>query len=226
MKNTIMEKGFPENLFSTITGYEAKDVKLPKDFTASMMYLIYTLPERSAGLVLARYRDGLSLRDVGEKFGISGARAEMLINDSISLMKAKSNLLTDGVENTLTMRGILFRNEIVSEIEKKYKSQYTREGYQSGYLDGLKKRRQVTYSYGKYDTMTIADISLSNRSYNALTGANLITISDIIHKGNALHNLRNIGASSLQEIIGQLKEIGVDVHKYFPRIIYEYNLSF
>ena len=115
--------------------------------------------------------------------------------------------------------------DVTVRIEHECREKYTKEGYQMGYADGIMKREKAFYSYGKYDEITIDDLDLSNRSYNALQRNGIYSVSDLIHAGNGIVDIENLGKKSIEEIIEKLAEIGVPVGKYFKRVMLEYDIA-
>lgn len=218
-ENTVMEKEFPKNLFVAITGTE----DMPIDGSGTLFYLLEKIdPPIRKQLLLERYKDGLSYRKIGEMHGVSGARVESLVSKAIDFLKTYKHLMIDGISKTMLDCSVKCTEEMTKKIDAECREKYTKEGYQMGYADGILKREKAFYSYGNYDKITIDDLSLSNRSYSALQKNGIYTVSDIINIGNGLADIRNLGRKSLEEILTQLNDIGVDIDKYFKRVIMSY----
>ena len=183
-ENKVMERGFPENLYYAITEQEAA----PKDCGATLMYLLYRLPEGRAEMILERYRDGLSFRSIGARHGFSGAYVEKTISRCIDKLRCQSLFLCSGVEGALKL------SEEKPAAEK------------------------PVQKYEGFDSIYIADMGFSERSFNALTKEGLVTVADIIWFGDDLEHVANLGVKSLREICEKLANIGVDVKKVFYRI--------
>ena len=220
--NNVMDKPFPVNLYEAITGTDT----MPVDGTGTLYYLLELVAPKNKQLLMQRFKEGFSYRKIGVLNGVSGSRIEAVVSDTIEGLKAQKTLLIDGVANSLAKASMICKSEVREKLDAECREKYTKEGYQMGYADGLMKREKTFYSYGKSDEVTIDDMDLSHRSYNALQGNGIYTVSDIINVGNGLMQVRNLGKKSLEEIIMKLYEMGVDVKKYFMRVILTYEFNF
>ncbi len=62
-----------------------------------------------------------------------------------------------------------------------------------------------------YEDKTIDELELSVRSYNCLKRAGINTVSELIGKTqDEMMKVRNLGRKSLEEVIGKLRELGLD----------------
>ncbi|MDR2752687.1 MAG: DNA-directed RNA polymerase subunit alpha [Oscillospiraceae bacterium] len=62
--------------------------------------------------------------------------------------------------------------------------------------------------------MTIDDLDLSVRSYNCLKRAGINTVEDLTAKsGEDMMKVRNLGRKSLDEVIGKLNSLGLELYK-------------
>jgi len=224
-ENTVMKKGFPANLFYDVTKYDMEDIRLPNDFYGSLMYSLFCLPERSAEMVLNRYRDGMSFRKIGETYGISGARAESVVSDGIEKMRETGDILTVGIHDIIKLNKVQCERSTRAVLEKVLSDKYYRKGYEAGYKAGKNKEAKSTYSYGRFDDMEIAELNLSIRSYNALDAAGIHTVSDVINHGSRIDYVDNLGKKSIDEIIHKLAKLGVPVRKHFNRVMLKYEIE-
>lgn len=196
-ENKVMEKPYPLNLFSAIAG----DVPVPEDMLGSLAYVLCSLPERNREMISLRYKDGLSYNAIGDKYGISRARVEAIVTASIKTLREPSmkKFLVYGV------RG--------------YAQEYHKREMKA------KASVEINTSPFDYSEMSVYDLELSTRSKNALSVAHIKTISDLLRCGDSLRDMRNIGVTSIREMMGELKRFGVNVKKYFPRTCYECNVN-
>ena len=221
-ENNVMNKPFPVNLYEAITGTS----DMPVDGSGTLFYLLEFIAPKNKLLLLQRFKEGFSYRKIGVLNEISGARAEAVISDTVKSMRASKEMLINGIAKTINDASLKCNDIARKKMEAECREKYTSEGYQMGYIDGIAKREKAMYSYGKYDNITIDDLDLSNRSYTAMQKNGIYTVSDIIHIGNGLFDIENLGKKSLIEIITKLHEIGVDVSKHFKRIILKYEIFF
>ena len=221
--NTIMKNGFPDNLYYDMTG-RPYPKEPPEDLLATMMYLLYRLPENKANMVLSRYRDGLSFRSIGEMNRVTASWAEATVSGCVRTMGAKTRFLRDGIKKVMDINRNAFEASEREKIVKECLSQCRKEGYDAGYADAVNGMKDSGLSNLLFDTMTVPELCLSNRATNALSREGINTVSDIIRLGNNLGNIRSLGFKSLNEIIKKLNEIGVDVKKHFSRILVTYKI--
>ena len=61
--------------------------------------------------------------------------------------------------------------------------------------------------------MTIEELDLSVRSFNCLKRANINTVEDLTNKTEEeMMKVRNLGRKSLEEVLGKLKELGLQLN--------------
>ena len=224
-ENTVMERAYPENLFYDLTDYEMDAVKLPEDYLASMMYVLYCLPERTRSFILSRYKDGLSFRQIGDNNGVSGARAHEIISNGIDEMRKESRLITTGVKDTIVLCKHSCNHRERQKIVNEYRTQTYREGYDAGWADATNGAKREKQGFPAYESTSILSLDLSCRSTTALTKAGLYTVADIIRSGNEIMDIRALGIKSLREILFALDNIGVDVVKHFGEVLVNLHIN-
>jgi DNA-directed RNA polymerase subunit alpha len=61
--------------------------------------------------------------------------------------------------------------------------------------------------------MSIAELELSVRSYNCLKRAGINTVEELCNKTSEdMMKVRNLGRKSLEEVLGKLKELGLQLN--------------
>lgn len=208
-ENNVMDRTFPENLYFDTTGDELNNA--PDDCYATLMYAVYRFPRNKAEIVLMRYRDGLSYRAIGEKCNLSGARVEAIVSECVEKLQTKKQLLTMGVEKAMTVTdesNKVLRDELQKRVEQ---------------INAIDCPAEVVAAY---ESFPLEELDLTARSYNGLARCGIATVADIIRSGNDIMHIPHLGRKSLSEIVQKLYDIGVDVKKYFNRIIIELNLDF
>lgn len=223
-ENTVMEKGFPLNVFQDVTGVNPDVVNIPSDITGTVMYLVYSLPEQYIDIFLKRYKDGMAYRKIGELYGVSGSRVEFIISECIVRLKKDSGLLTNGVRKHMHLQAQVYEKSVRESIEKASMEKYLMQGYAKG-LQAAANCDHDDITAEVYNDTSIADFDFSPRSYNTLRENGIYTVGDILRTGNKLEKLKNLGAKSCTEIITSLSDIGIPVRKYFNRIILHYAIN-
>ena len=66
---------------------------------------------------------------------------------------------------------------------------------------------------GKVLEMNIDELELSVRSYNCLKRAGINTVEELTNRtAEDMMKVRNLGRKSLEEVLGKLKELGLELH--------------
>ena len=61
--------------------------------------------------------------------------------------------------------------------------------------------------------MNIDEMELSVRSYNCLKRAGINTVEELTNRtAEDMMKVRNLGRKSLEEVLGKLKELGLELH--------------
>lgn len=66
---------------------------------------------------------------------------------------------------------------------------------------------------GKVLDMNIDELELSVRSYNCLKRAGINTVAELCNRTSEdMMKVRNLGRKSLEEVLGKLKELGLELN--------------
>lgn len=195
----------------------------PKDFEATLAYVLYRIPTRSREIFLAIERDNLSVRTIGIRYSISGQRVHEINKKSIDEMKASyGDMLTFGMEE-------YHRREFdkAKKIgENNSRSPYYKCGYTDGYNDGMARRKQKFFSHTPLHDVSLSDLNLSYRAEHFLSASGLDNASQIVNYGDNIAKIPNIGKTTLYELLTRLRDFDVDVFEAFPEIMKRYKFAF
>lgn len=200
-ENNVKDRIFPDNLYYDVTDEEPIG-EMPSDYYATIMYLVHRFPAKKAEMILSRYRDGLSFRKIGDIFELTGARAESIISDCIESMRQDRSMLMDGIEETMNHCKTFPVARVSSTVES-----------------------EPPTTFGEYEGISVAELDFTTRTMNAFLRSDIGTVADIMRMGNDIWSLPHLGEKSLNEIVIKLAEIGVDVKKYFNRVIIAFKID-
>lgn len=172
---------WPDNLLEALN-YHVPTRK-PKDFNATLAYIIADTTQRGADIIFLRYRWLHTYEEIAVKYGITRQRVSQIIQ------KEMKRLNTSEVKQLLNLG--------LSEYYLKYTSKETSGSINSSAENDL-------YS------MSIFNLHLSNRCYNALSKYGIKTVGDLIREGRyMLRKIPGIGKTCLNEIIVQLTKMNL-----------------
>lgn len=212
---------YPENLFRHFTNEKGD---LPADLNGTVAYILETLCPRDREIILMRWKEHKTVRQMSERYNISYARAGQLVKNAERRMTTGANLryLRHGMLDEITF----LAQSHVNEIKESLKRKYTDVGYQKGYDDGsLSRIRKPALLAKSYDKISISDLNLSARAYNAIMTTGIQTVDDLIKAGDSVAHIRNMGVKTLGELVMTLNDLNVDVRKVFPEICHKTNIG-
>ena len=167
--------------------YEAvfgdKNITMPPDAEKSIEYVLSTINDRERDILLLKYKDGWSLKEIGEKYAICGQRVGQIIAKALRKCRhpSRSKILSLGYAQ--------------AEIEQRL----TEENFRKRICSG--------------ENMSLEEYDLSIRSYNCLRRAGLNDRNDVINyiqirknekPEDALLKIRNLGRKSAIEVLERL----------------------
>ncbi len=205
--NIIQDMPFPLNVFAELGIGSAE---LPKDAEATLYYVLYSeCRQRDADILLMRYRDNISLKDIGSSYLLSPARVHSLTNETLQKLKKEENI-------NLLCKGV--KKYIAEEKEKSY--QFGLGKYQKNFQQQKEEERIYEDKYND----SIEKLNLMPRTYNALldneinfNGIRMISkVGDIIAiGGKGILQVKGIGMKGFDEIAEILvKEYDEDPRKW------------
>ena len=181
--------------------------ELPSDIEGTIAYLLCRLTDREQNMLLCRYKDGMTLEQIGRDNDLTKERVRQIINKTIRKMShgAGRRMITSGLHNYFYEAA---RNEMQSEIDRVKKEAYA-NGWNSAY--SAKNGTMPVPKINKMDDVSIMELDFSVRTYNALKHYGIRTVKEL----NALSvdeikNIRNLGCKCCVEIFNKLTDCGYD----------------
>jgi len=170
---------------------------LPNDYDESVDFVLKnTLSDRCCDFVLKRYADGLTLRKVGEEFGVTQERARQILSNSIRLLRhpRRVKYFTVGKEEITESEG---REEEAKMLEFLASAKKVAEEKQNALSE-----KEFRKSVGS--AIPIEQLELTVRAFNVLARGGIKTMAEIDEAygddGNGILALRNCGQKTLREI--------------------------
>lgn len=202
---------YPINLFEAIKDKRDK-IELPEEITPDiergLMLALSHLDERAADMIMLRYKDNLSLVEIGEKYSFTGNRARQIISRTVRELAKKPMLQMiqlghKGYVEFIVNRLAEVKTEVISL------NAYNR-GYEDGYADGYEHREKKEKEISELLDISVQDLDLSLRSTKGLKNAGIETIADLLKFNDVIEikRIRNLGVKSLSEIARKLIELG------------------
>lgn len=177
-------------------------------------FIVSRLNSRMSEMILHKFRDGMTLAEISDIFGVGRERVRQIIARGIRLMRhptKKIYILKD-------------YKAVIRDYEKKLAKLTEEISEREAELEQLKEQLQETWDdvqkakYVAIDIkilptlkLPIADMDLSVRSYNCLVRSGMDTVEDVLNwwNENELRGIRNCGEKSREEIRKKLVQLGV-----------------
>lgn len=186
----------------------------PFDFTATdiVVYMAENLTDKQMKIAELRFRDGLTLKEIGEQFdGVSRERIRQIEASVLEKL-----LDTEKLRNysSVPYRKYITAENSRKEAEKRLDWVLTHVTMISAGNPIPKKVSVNTNVFTDRDTLDlpVEDLDLSVRSYNVLKRNGMHSIYDVIanlKEMKDLYELTNLGAKSAQEIIDKVHNKGL-----------------
>ena len=227
MKNEVMTKPFPYNLFDDLGA--KPPTEQPEDFLATLMYILRCVATpRDSRAILLRYKEGKTYDEIGETFDITKQRAHSMIQDILEKFNDQYiDMLTKGIKKyyeDLLEERLSALAPVISESEREFiELTAYEEGYTKGYADGLIGRK--TSSAPTLDNIDLSTLQLSVRTFNALTKNGIKTLGDVKNCGDGLISLETFGKACFAEIADTLKTYGVEIEANFPACVKKWGIA-
>lgn len=190
---------YPKNLYKHIVDTD-DDIEMTPELAGSIEYVIISInSERESDIIHLYYKDGLSLKDIGIKYGVRPERIRQIKAKTLRRMR-----------HPKYFKFIRFGG-IQAFLEKECMSSYD-EGYTVGCKQGYDKYKEVIENEkSAFINKPIGELELTLRSYNCLRRAGINTVKDITNlTEDELMKIRNLGRKSANEIVNILETM--DLH--------------
>lgn len=170
-------------------------------------FIMQTLTPREEAVINYYWKDGLTLKEIGEQLDVSGERVKQIATKALARLRhpARWNMII-GVHDLLEEKHNL-QQELTDSIEElKRKIQEVKK---LSIFIPQDINEQIEALVDKEETSLI-ELELSVRSQNCLTRAGLKTLKDITDKTEEeLMKIRNLGRKSCKEIKNKVHELGL-----------------
>ncbi len=196
MNDKLYNLPYPKNLVAFVCGNELETY--PDDFEASVQYVLYQFDEHSRMMLEYRYRDKMTLKQIGDKFGVSASRVKQI------LAKA-GRLLRHPKRARLIMYGIEKETELKVNIAKISNS------YELGILKGsIQAKRDISIDNLNINTRTYNSLARARRKFNQENSCPTVgEIIDYINKNRSFKDIPNCGPKTQREIIKSICDLGL-----------------
>ena len=188
--NKADQRSWKEKLFDDVFEKAAERPAFTEDNIDGAIQL---LDEKLKMIILLRYKEKLTCREIGEKLHVTGSYIQQ------QHQAALRKLRHDKCKRTL----FVGRQQVKEEDEEKRK---------------LATQARVTGDecLQKVGSFSIEEIGLSTRAVNCLRRAETYTIQDVVsfESQHGLLRIRNIGKAVYDEIASKLLEYGVNLQCY------------
>ena len=198
------ELPYPENLYCAIFGVEFYR-EIPDDGLDKALEI---LTEREKTLIQFRFKDGLTLVEVGDKFGVKQERIRQIESRALRRLRHPKQVqyLKYGEEAIAEFNAYQEETRKLVHEKRFALMKQLQQQREEALLDA--ERANIENPFG----LTIGELGLSVRAFNCLARAGFKTLSCISAKTKAdLLRVRNMGAKSLNEIVEKLLDYGVEL---------------
>ena len=214
-----MEKtNYPTNLIDAVFGGSktivAVDVKRIPEWLDNLSY-------REKAVVKMRYEDGKTLEEIGKEFNVTRERIRQVEAQALKRLSHPSNIkdvACVSFSDYMEMQKALTKE--INELRHQY---MTLRGYTDSLEMAIAKEipsltrilRTLPESHKSSSNplpdLLLEDMGLSARAFNCLKRAGYTTASEVAEQDlSEMITIRNLGASSMQEVSDKLKEFGFD----------------
>ena len=180
--------GWPAALLNAVCPDQGKK-SWPHDIHIRLESVLKTLRPLEKDIIILRYKSGETLGNIGEAYSLSRERIRQIERDAITWLR-----------NPIRVCMLLGSAQSNGEVVEKTDSDLTED---------IMSRINLTHR-----TTSIRLLDLSNRSYNALDNANLLTLERVCQKAkHELMSLSGLGTNSVMEIEEKLAGFGLALAK-------------
>jgi DNA-binding CsgD family transcriptional regulator len=192
---------------------KSAEVIYPPDFVGSMLYLISSeLDDREYDIITSRYRDSMTLDEIGAKLGLTRERVRQIETNAIEKLRnsPKAGLASLGMNEFLQQKSEEIKTRAVQRAldiaSEQIKSMV-------GTVDLREKVSEVEREFGQEDPAlkeSVNILQLSTRTRNCLYKCNLNTIGALLNfmSHESLYSIKSMGKGSVEELCEKLSGLG------------------
>ena len=202
---------YPYNLFNAIKDGR-EHIQLPEkvneDNERGLWLALSYLKPREREIIIMKYQNGMTLKEIGQRFGVIGERIRQILTHAIRTLAAPKlvAMINKGPQGYIEY-AVEKRAKQIAEVleEEAYK-----KGYRDGYSDGEKQIKEKLPTMISGSNIPIEDLDISVRPYNCLVSIGAETVFDILQfTDEDIKNIKNLGKKSSIEIALALREKGI-----------------
>lgn len=156
------------------------------DFLPTLYYMLYSYEPRHADVMIYKYKDGMTMKQIGKKLNVSRQRIGDMIKRTLEVLKKPDNMeiLRQGIKEH-------YAGITDSEIEHVKQIFMDARNNELGKQEGMPPDLRTP----------ISRLHISIRAFNAMDNAGLKTIKDILDKGPYhVRTARGVGEKVFNEI--------------------------
>lgn len=210
-RKAIVETPYPQNLFNAIKDGRPH-IELPEEMSdendRGLILALSYLKEREREIVLMRFLEGKTLREIGDNFGIISERARQIINHAVRMLATPKYILMINKGPQRYIEAVVEKRASL-KAEMELEAAYNR-GYQQGYKDGKEQEKEKIPDMIAGSNIPIEQLDLTVRPYNCLKSIGAKTVFDLLQLTDEdIINIKNLGKKSRIEIAKALQKKGL-----------------
>lgn len=211
---------YPYNLIAYVLCGDRylKDEKVRKD-TADAVYSVYvpgflesvnSLGERDREILEYRFKRGLTLEETGKIYGVTRDRIRQIEARAVRKLRSPQLWKEWKMDTMHTVLDITKERDALRTENALLKKRLS----EIADMTGMGSAMPGEESPSEKKDIRIEDLNLSIRSYSCLKRAGVNYVSDVKDwTVEDFMKVRRLGQKSMEEIIGSLKEHGIDIRK-------------
>ncbi|MGX1195813.1 DNA-directed RNA polymerase subunit alpha C-terminal domain-containing protein [Metabacillus sp. SLBN-84] len=201
----MIDNHYPFNLIRAIHGEDKEnDTPIETIYIKGLYEQLLTLSEEERTLLTLRFRDNLTLKACGERYGKTYYWAGPIIKRALRKMRHRSRSLHYQGVSTYELRRAQIENEKLAR-----ENQQLREALQAvddSHVDPHAVILLAHFVTPEHVAAPIGELNLNVRAYNALARAGILTVKDLISvPEETLIHMRNIGEKTVHEIKAKIR---------------------
>lgn len=213
VEGVVPTRSWAEDLFVEIYGVKDCSIPIPDDVTERLEEVISELPVDLPEVMFMLYRDGMTLKEAGEKLGKTGERIRQLKERALRLLRSPHRtaymLMGEPGEEVYISR--MRAEELREKAENDHACRMMRKEIER--LDRLIYAKEKILKDEKeripIEEWDALGINLSIRAFNALKKANVQTFGQLLALTyDDLKGIRNMGKKTADEVMEEVGKAG------------------